>query len=153
MHRCCVQLVALQSLILTSSPPLPPALSQRSVNTAWLESLGSALRPRRFPVAMESRLWAMASWQWMGSEIRFAMAGTVIAAGCPGCCYNTRPKYLLLVLLTHHSTTISPLRLANPSSVTLFPICCTGSFRIRTASYVYRRRRSLLASLCVALGH
>lgn len=36
----CTLLVALQLSILTSRPRVPPATSQRDVNTAWLESLG-----------------------------------------------------------------------------------------------------------------
>jgi hypothetical protein len=30
-----------------------------------------------------------ASWRWICSELRLGMAGSVIAAGCPGYCYNT----------------------------------------------------------------
>jgi hypothetical protein len=52
-------IVALYPHTLASYPPLPPAMSQQDVNTAWLEALGSALRPGRFPVAMASCLWTV----------------------------------------------------------------------------------------------
>jgi len=57
-----------------------------------------------------------ASWQWIGSGLWLAMAGSVIAAGCPGYCYNTHsgtfsfpflhttlPSTHYLVLLTRPS--------------------------------------------------